>query len=788
MYRALFKSPIASKRMSTSSAAAVSAATPVSAKKPTTVQPQWYPQEASESPVLKVYNSLTRTKTEFVPIVPNHITWYSCGPTVYTHSHMGHARNYVSTDINRRLLQDYFGYNVKFIQNVTDIDDKIIIAARHQHLYEQEVTTKFKSVDAELLKLAEDALVEYVNKNLPQFTGKDIKQEFGNWTKTVNVQEQAVTIPKFPMYVKAANDAHSAITTPNIPLEEFFTKVQDVTMPFLDKTLGSGINDPSIFRKLPSFWENNFNEDMAKLNVLPSSITTRVSEYIPDIITYVEKIIANGYAYATNDGSVYFDTAKFENSLNHDYAKLQPWNKGDMSLINDGEGSLTTGQETKKNAADFALWKTSKPGEPEWTSPWGQGRPGWHIECSVMASDTAGECMDIHSGGVDLCFPHHDNELAQSEAYYDNKQWVNYFLHNGHLHIQGQKMSKSLKNFITIQEALDSYSPRQLRLVFAMNAWEKTIDFKDSFIKEVKALESTFSKFFTTVRALNNDNKHSISEGEYISKRLGPVEKQLYDDLATAQTDVHAAFCDNLSTYQALRSMQELVSKSNNYIQATSTSNQNELRIEPLLEVVRWISKILNILGFEVRSDNLGWSDSSSSSSNQGGASTEDIAMPYVKALSQFRDSVRNLAINKEDYSKILAATDLLRSDLIKLGISLDDRPNNLPALVKFLNPQEQEELINQQAEKEKLALEKQKKKEQAALANAQKEKERLEKMKINPVDMFKDSSLYSEWDEEGLPLKDIKGEEVSKSMRKKLTKQQQQQQKQYQEYLKLIE
>lgn len=765
------------------------------AKKPSVQQPEWFPptKKSNEAGVLKLYNSLTRTKTEFVPLVPNHITWYSCGPTVYTHSHMGHARNYVSTDINRRILQDYFGYNVQFVQNVTDIDDKIIIAARHEHLFETEIVNKYEGgVTSDLIDLVKTALSLYIGKNLPEFkSSSEDNSDFLAWTKSIDIQAQAVTIPKFPMYVKAASDAQLALdNVKSIETADFFKSVKDVTTPHLDSKFGSEINDPSIFRKLPRYWENQFNEDMNKLNVLPATITTRVSEYIPDIIEFVEKIIANGYAYATNDGSVYFDTNKFENSSDHAYAKLQPWNKGDMSLINEGEGSLTGGQETKKNPADFAVWKASKPGEPMWASPWGQGRPGWHIECSVMASDIVGETMDIHSGGVDLCFPHHDNELAQSEAHFNNKQWVNYFLHNGHLHIQGQKMSKSLKNFITIEEALEKFNARQLRLVFAMNAWEKTIDFKDSFVKEVKAYESTLSKLFTTIRALNNDYKYELSlPGSFISKRVGPTEKQLYKDLASTQSEVHDALCDNLSTPQALRSIQELVSKTNNYIQQTSTG-KIELRIEPLLAISNWITKFLNILGFETRSDGLGWLDaeelSGTAVNGSGSSSVEEIAMPYVKALSNFRDTVRNLAINKEDLSKILSASDSIRADLIKLGISLDDRPNNLPALVKFLNASEQEDLINQQKEKEQALLEKEKKKQQQALAAEQKEKERLEKMKVNPLIMFKDEALYSEWDEEGLPVKDVKGEEVTKSMRKKLAKQQQQQKKLYEEYLKL--
>lgn len=758
------------------------------AKKPVVQQPEWIKpsRQTGDAPVLHIYNSLTRSKDEFIPLRNNHITWYCCGPTVYDHSHMGHARNYVSTDICRRILQDYFGYNVKFIQNVTDIDDKIIIAARQEYLFEQRVSLKYTAVTPKLLDVSKEYLEYYITKTLPQFEKTDVEKDFIPWLDSVNVQEIAVTNPKFPMYTKAARTAHSSIyssASETTPIDDYLSSIKEVAMPFLDNELGSTVNDPSIFRKLPSFWEKKFNDDMGRLNVLPPSITTRVSEYIPDVIEFVEKIITNGFAYATKDGSVYFDTAKFENDPNHDYAKLQPWNKGDMSLINDGEGSLSTGQDTKKNAADFALWKGSKPGEPSWPSKWGEGRPGWHIECSVMASDITGQTMDIHSGGVDLCFPHHDNELAQSEAYFDNKQWVNYFMHNGHLHIQGQKMSKSLKNFITIKEALNDFTSRQLRLVFALSYWEKPIDFKDSLIKEVKSWESSVSKFFTTVRALNNDYKHTLAEGGYVSKKLSQAERQLYDNLTKAQTETHAAFCDNLSSPLVLRTIQELVSKSNNYIQSCATG-ENELRIEVLLEISSWIVKILKILGFETRSDKLGWLDSNGSES-EGSASKEDIAMPYVKALSQFRDAIRNMAINKSSFGDFLNASDSIRSDLINLGISLDDRPNG-SALIKFLNTQEQDELKKQQADKENALLEKEKKKQQQAIENAKKEQERLEKMKVNPSDLFRDPKSYSEWDEQGIPTKDASGEEVSKSMRKKLTKQYQQQEKLYQEFLKL--
>lgn len=759
-------------------------------------QPQWTPPQRAPDAPLRIYNSLTRTKTEFTPLVPHQISWYSCGPTVYTHSHMGHARNYVSTDINRRILQDYFGYDINFVQNVTDIDDKIIIAARHEYLFERYVVLQHSEVDAGLVQLVEKALAEYAAKNLPAAAAAaaatataadaaahgaaDAAADGALDALAADTQLSAAN-PKLPMHIRACRDARRALAAARdgVALRgDFLALAKEVCMPYLDALHGAEVNDPAVFRKLPRHWEHKFNEDMARLNVLPPTVTTRVLEYVPDIVRYVERIVANGYAYAAG-GLVYFDTVKFD-ALHHLYAKIQPWNKGDMLLINDGEGSLSVGG-AKRNAADFALWKLLKPGEPRWELPWGAGRPGWHIECLVMALDVLGAAMDIHLGGVDLCFPHHDNELAQLEAYYDNHQWVNYFMHNGHLHIQGQKMSKLLKNFITIEEALEQFTLRQLRLTFAMNAWEKTIDFKDTFIKEVKAYEATVSKFFTVVRALKADYEYQVGR-TFVTKRVGDAEKRLYAHLRHAQAEVHRALCDSLNTPQALRSIQELIAKANAYIQ------NGDVRIEPLVAIGGWITKILAVFGFETAE--LGWTEGSGSGSRSGGSGSsgssgtaEEVAMPFVKALSEFRDAVRLLAIG-HDAAPILAASDRVRLQLIEMGVLLDDRPNGLPALVKFLNPQEQAALVAQQREREQAALDRQRKKEQQAAANAERDRQRAAKMKVSPLDMFKELLLYSEWDEQGLPVRDAKGEEVTKSMRKKLAKQQQQQHKLHEEYL----
>ena len=219
---------------------------------------------------------------------------------------------------------------------------------------------------------------------------------------------------------------------------DIFPGADEILLPYLDSLYKETIDtrDQTMFTDLTKSMEALFTEDMDNLNVLRPDVITRVTEYVPQIVSFVDRVVQKGFAYEA-EGSVYFDIAAFEKAGNT-YARLRPDSRNDKSLQEEGEGSLSKNLGGKRGAGDFALWKKSKAGEPFWPSPWGDGRPGWHIECSVMASDVLGSRMDIHSGGIDLAFPHHDNELAQSEAYFcehskGEHTWVNYFLHMGHL-------------------------------------------------------------------------------------------------------------------------------------------------------------------------------------------------------------------------------------------------------------------------------------------------------------------------------------------------------------------
>ncbi len=387
-------------------------------------------------------------------------------------------RNYVTFDVIRRILEDYFNYDVYAVMNITDVDDKIILRARKNHLvklYEEthatltaqvfeDIAEGFADYRKDLEKKIQELEVEIAQLVARKKKNKTFEKEAEKKLladKLARVPEAEAAVSKLRERVAAGDDkVPSALAFAGVD------SVRDVVADLLDKRDGHSITDERIFRAHAARYEEEFLEDMKELGVRVPDVMTRVTEFVPEIVTYVQQIEANGLAYESN-GSVYFHTEAFA-QRGHAYGKLEPWSVGDGKLLKSGEGALSDKKGDKKASEnDFALWKQSKPGEPSWDSPWGRGRPGWHIECSAMASDLFGDNMDIHSGGSDLRFPHHDNELAQAEAHYGCKQWVNYFLHSGHLHIDGLKMSKSLKNFITIREALQTCSPRQVPLRFS---------------------------------------------------------------------------------------------------------------------------------------------------------------------------------------------------------------------------------------------------------------------------------------------------------------------------------
>ncbi|KAJ6538892.1 tRNA synthetases class I (C) catalytic domain-containing protein [Mycena vulgaris] len=749
-------------------------------------QPPWAPPpRRREDPVLKVYNSLTKSKTEFIPSDGRRVKWYNCGPTVYDASHMGHARNYVTQDILRRIMTDYFGYDVHFVMNVTDIDDKIIKRARQNHLLDKfrEETT---GVSPELITQVHAAwrihVREQLQKGLPAGVAPSEGDEDTFWPRLAELiqnkdwkQECLRRDEKFDMHFSSASQtlaalevARAQLSTGNRSQEaahKLIADSKDILSQALDDQYKSTVTDPNIARSLAAYWEGQFFEDMARLKVREPDTVTRVTEYVPEIVAFVEGIVKNGFAYEA-EGSIYFDTEAFDNSPDHDYAKLEPWSKGNRELLEDGEGALS--QKTGRRSADFALWKASRPGEPSWPSPWGLGRPGWHIECSVMASAILGDNMDIHSGGIDLAFPHHDNEMAQSEAYHGCGAWVNYFIHTGHLHIEGLKMSKSLKNFITIDEILQKYTARQLRLAFLTQLWSAKVDFTDSLMTgEVRSLETSINNFFTNVSALVSQAGADGAKSDGYHHYEEP-ERELRAALYESQHAFRAALCDSFNTPAAIGVLRDLITRTNVYINARGKA----LNVQLLENTARWAGQMLRMFGLGAGpAEELGWGVDDAAGA---GINREEVLMPYIRSLSTFRDSVRRLAMGKGDTAlqDILALCDRLRDvDLVPLGVALDDQEDG-KALVKLVPPAE---LIRARDEKRAQAEAKALKKTAAAEAERVKRAAKLEKGRVAPQDMFKPPNVpegtYGSWNEDGVPLTDGEGKELSKNQGKKVAK-----------------
>ncbi|KAJ2140587.1 cysteinyl-tRNA synthetase [Coemansia sp. RSA 678] len=763
-----------------------------SSNRPVWNQPEsTYPQTG-----LKVFNSLTKSKVPFVPREGNNVSWYGCGPTVYDAAHMGHACNYVTFDIIRRIMEDYIGYDMSVVMNITDVDDKIILRARQKYLLKQYQDDASLSPE-QVVDDVTAAFNEFVNKHFKDFVesriGKKVatSEDWKEFVAAVDQGKDAVFVAsdeKTPMRYCAASTAFWALSVARLHLSEgkarpdemlmLTNSAEDIMSPWLDRQHGAEVTDQRIFRDLAAFWEKDFFEDMDALNVRRPHVLTRVSEFMDEIVQFVQCIIDNGYAYEV-DGSVYFDVGAFDGKNDHFYTKLEPNSKGNSRLLADGEGSLTKEELNKRSLSDFALWKLSKPGEPRWSSPWGEGRPGWHIECSVMASEILGAQIDVHVGGIDLAFPHHDNELCQSEAHFENHQWVNYFMHAGHLNIEGLKMSKSLKNFITIKEALKKYSARQIRTLFLLSQWNKPLFFDAKSMEEAIVVEKSLSNFFANTTALLREFRLRQSESDARRHTLAP-ELDLLEALKDAKSQVHSALLDSFDTPTAMRAIQEIVSRTNTYLQR----GRDNIDLQIVQTVVEYVSRIMHVFGMSNESSALGWGLSTASSDGQGAADCESILLPVAQVLSDFCDVVHELALSGGNKQALLKLCDKIRdSDLPELGIIIDDHGDGR-ALVKIADPEE----IRRDRERQEAEIAQQLLTKQCEAQKAEEKRQgRLAKGKQSPEEMFctpEMLELYSAWDERGIPTKDKAGEELTKNKVKKLTKDYDAQKKLHDKYL----
>lgn len=381
-----------------------------------------------------LYNTLTRKKEEFIPINPGKVAMYVCGPTVYNYFHIGNARPFMMFDILRRYME-YRGMEVTYVQNFTDVDDKIINRAKDDGVDSFAISERY--------------------------------------------------------------------------IEEYF-------------------------------------KDADALGIKRATVHPKVTDTIPEIIAFIEVLIEKGFAYESS-GDVYFDTSRFKT-----YGQLSKQSIEDLDA-----GARVEVSELKKHPIDFALWKACKPGEPFWESPWGKGRPGWHIECSVMATKFLGETIDIHAGGADLVFPHHENEIAQSEAY-SGKPYVHYWVHNGYINIDNEKMSKSKGNFFTVRDILKDYEPEVVRFFMIQAHYRSPVNFSRELIEAAdNALE----------RLYNLKDNLEYRKSTALNIDLSEVEADQLSSLDQYKEKFISSMEDDLNTADSVAAIFELARAVNIHLQ-----------------------------------------------------------------------------------------------------------------------------------------------------------------------------------------------------------------------------
>lgn len=696
----------------------------------------------------------------------------------------------------RRIMSDYFRYNVLYHINTTDIDDKIIIRARQNEL--MRLLEEDASVDYEaLVLLAQEALLEAkVKSEEKEMAIKLAIQEAIDNTDSRGKTEQEGLLEQHIFKRKKLeedeakilvacsshdNNNNSLLTTNDAARANLLIVAKSVIAEKLDREKGHLITDHSVFNAHAQKYEREFMEDMEALGIRAPDVLTRVTEYVPRIVTFVEKIIDKGLAYKSN-GSVYLSLDAFL-AAGHNYRKLKPAGPGGAVItaaeMAEGEGALDTGAKgsEKRHMNDFALWKASKAGEPSWKSPFGPGRPGWHIECSVVAGDILGERIDIHSGGEDLKFPHHDNELAQSEACFGCNQWVNYFTHTGHLHIDGLKMSKSLKNFITIRQALEANTARQLRIMFLLQAWDQPMTYSDQTIDDARSKETTFKSFFREVEALAREDYLN----QEVGWRMDDADHKLAEAYLAARQTVHESLLDNFNTKDAMLALLKVINEANAYLRMPNVKPATLT----LRSIAVYITQILKVFGVVSGADDFGFGNSSGADGNATdghGSGSER----YISAMVNFRENIRNAALDAAKggdtisaIHAILQICDGLRDEVLPtLGVRLEDRPTGT-----MWNLEDPEVMIREMAEKAVKDKEIQISKLEKQLVARTKDLEKVKISMVKPQDLFR-TEEFQEWDDSGVPTLMANGEPVSGGQVKKKKKAIEKQEKAYQDLM----